>query len=124
MRSNTLTEKNHRVAVLTSGLLNRLVMTNFTKNFLIPMINSGFTVDYYGSFGVYQYQGWTADSAEFLKDSFFDGLATTRDVLRKVNKSISAAGGNVRVLRMSWGNLSAKDEGFVENATMFNDFAS
>eukprot|EP00747_Dinoflagellata_sp_TGD_P085676 gnl/TRDRNA2_/TRDRNA2_162973_c0_seq1.p1 gnl/TRDRNA2_/TRDRNA2_162973_c0~~gnl/TRDRNA2_/TRDRNA2_162973_c0_seq1.p1 ORF type:complete len:311 (-),score=34.07 gnl/TRDRNA2_/TRDRNA2_162973_c0_seq1:305-1237(-) len=82
------------------------------------MISAGHSVDYYGSFGSYPYQGWQADTAAFNRDPLFDGLLVT-DILLKVKKMISATGSTVRVLRMNTGETSLKDEEFVQRAPMF-----
>jgi hypothetical protein len=120
--SDRLARRAH-VAVLTSGLIDRFVFTNFTSNFLIPMTRAGYSVDYYGSFGSYRYEGWNADTQAFKRDPLFDGLAD-EEILLEVNKAISSNGGNVRVLNVSTGNFSAKDEAFVTKARMFNQLAS
>lgn len=107
-----------RIAVITSGLIDRLIFTNFTSSFLTPTIDAGYSVDYFGSFGKFQYGGWRNDVASFKRDPLFNGLAH-EDILLKMEELITRSGGRVRVLNMNSGDLDVKDKTFIEKAPMF-----
>ena len=81
-----------QIAVLTSGVLRRLIFTNFSDLFLKPLISAGYSVDYYGTFATYPYRGWQAGMQSYTRDPLFHGLSDD-NVLDKVSQLVSAGGG-------------------------------
>lgn len=112
-------EARPRIAVLTSGLLDRFMFTNFTTLFLDPMIKAGYDVDYYATLATFHYGGWSNDTAGFTRDPMFDGLSD-QEVGKKVRGAIESHGGKVRTLKFPPGvELDVVDDLFVHSPWMF-----
>jgi hypothetical protein len=120
VRGNVLGSARPRIAVLTSGLINRFMFTQFTANFLDPMIRAGYDVEYYATLANIKYSGWLNDTDTYKRDPIFEELSDD-DIVVKIHREIESHGGKIQYLKLTHGvGLEERDESYVENSSMFN----
>lgn len=104
-----------KVAILTSGTVQRYFLGHATKGLIEPLVQQGHAVDYYLTLNAASFQSFRANADKFVSE--LNGSISSIDQLIRLR--VSEHGGTIRHLEISDGvRLNEDDEKFVRTSSL------